>query len=121
MFALSPSLSRTLSIACSLCLLVSSSPAAVVGLAGLHWRWQQNVQAGLAPDGFSDVPGPVYLGTNPSRDPTYRGGIWDSQTLSDLQTAALSWGASAEQVGAQASLHAARPGTTGDDSGGGST
>src|SRR5689334_13213109 len=38
---------------------------------------------------YTDVPGPVFLGKHPRRDPLQRGGKWNARTLADLTQVAI--------------------------------
>src|SRR5579885_1012633 len=113
---------RLLSFGTSSLLMLSAVSPARASVHVFHLpSIKQQIGESEIPPGFTEAPGPVYYGPNPTRDPIYRGGVWNDTTLQDLLNASLNWGASVNQIGGQASIKGVmRPSNSGD-SGGGAT
>ena len=76
-------LSRSLALLVASGLAVSASAPALGALVQVARAYAANTSGD-----YTDAPGPVDPGANPMTDPTYRGGLWDDDSLASLRESA---------------------------------
>ncbi|MEW5884497.1 MAG: DUF6531 domain-containing protein, partial [Armatimonadota bacterium] len=81
---------RLFAVALSATLFFSATAAGLKPVVSSSARWIGLLLQGRPPQ-FTQRPGPIYYGPNPTRDPEFRGGIWTPVTRLDLASAQEKW------------------------------
>ena len=76
---------RAISISLCFALIMPMCGAPMFELGTTTFNWVKVLTQGTPPD-FTDTPGTVDVGSSPSRDEATRNGIWDSTSLSGVNT-----------------------------------